>query len=43
MKHVVYISKTIPAKAANHPGAGDSLKGFITDPIGTIQLHLHKD
>jgi hypothetical protein len=42
MKHVVYISKTIPAKAANHPSAGDSLKGFITDPIQTIRVHLGK-
>jgi len=43
MKHVKRI--TIPAKALSleHPSVVDSIKGFIADPVGTIQLHLKKD
>lgn len=42
MKHVKRI--TIPAKALllEHPSIVDSIKGFIADPVGTIQLHLKK-
>lgn len=42
MKHVKHI--TMPAKALSleHPSIVDSIKGFIADPVGTIQLHLKK-
>lgn len=45
MKHVVTISKHLPAKALldDHPDLVDSIKGFFEDPIGTIQVHFDKD
>ncbi|HPO15738.1 MAG TPA: hypothetical protein PLI09_20010 [Candidatus Hydrogenedentes bacterium] len=44
MKHMVCVTKDIPAKAiSGHPSAGDSLKGFFADPIGTIQIHRDKE
>lgn len=43
MKHLKKISN-MPAKALieGHPGLEDSIKGFLADPIGTIELHLKK-
>jgi len=42
MKHLKHISN-MPAKAViEHPNLQDSLKAFIADPIGTIELHLKK-
>jgi len=45
MKHMKVVSKRLPAKALldDHPGLWDSVKGFLQDPIGTIQLHFDKD
>jgi hypothetical protein len=43
MKHVNLVSRALPAHAvAGHPSIGDSIKGFLENPIGVIQLHLNK-
>jgi len=46
MKHVASLSKNTPATASvwpeTHPSIMDALKGFVEDPVGTIQLHLNK-
>jgi len=46
MKHVSSLSKRLPAKAfwpEDHPSLEDSIKGFLDDPLGVIDLHLNKD
>ncbi len=43
MRHVSTITKTLPARAQTHPSIGDSIKGFLSDPLGVIRLHLGKD
>jgi hypothetical protein len=42
MKHLAVVSRTLPAQAATdgHPDVGDSIKGFLEDPIGVVRLHL---
>lgn len=44
MRHLKRVSMRlpVPADAAKHPSVGDSIKGFLSDPIGVIQLHLNK-
>lgn len=39
MKHFTMMS--MPAKAAveDHPGVEDSIKAFIDDPAGVLQVH----
>ena len=43
MKHIKVMSSEMPAKALlvdDHPGIGDSLKGFIRAPISVLQEHI---
>jgi hypothetical protein len=43
MKHVAVVSRTLPAQAIDHPSFENSVKGFLEDPVGVIELHLNKD
>jgi len=44
MKHIKCMTQSAPAAAIlGHPGILQSLLGFISNPIGTLELHLKKD
>ena len=43
MKHIKVMSSEMPAKAVcgeDHPGLGDSLKGFLQAPVQVLQDHV---
>lgn len=44
MRHLKNVSMRlpVPADAAKHPSISYSVKEFLADPVGVIQLHLGK-